>query len=40
MQYKKEVELMVKVGQTYIQSKTTSDSNIDVAPESNTQENI
>lgn len=40
IEYKKEVELMVKVGQTYIQSKTTSDSNIDVAPESNTQENI
>lgn len=30
---------MVKVGQTYIQSKTPSDSNIVEAPKSNTQEN-
>ena len=30
---------MVKVGLAYIQSKSTSDSNIVVAPKSNTQEN-
>lgn len=39
LQYKKEVDLMVKVGHTYIQSATTGDSNIVIAPKLNTQEN-
>ncbi|KAL8104448.1 BAG-associated GRAM protein 1 isoform X1 [Apium graveolens] len=38
IEYKKEVDLMVKVGQAYIQSKTTSDSDIIVAPILNAQE--